>query len=264
MKAIKIGICANSLGLSLRRALLQVQKLGVSGIELDAAGELAPRNLSDTGRRELVHLLRTHNLELSALGCPLRHGLDALENQEARIDHVRQVMQLSFDLGPRRVLLHAGQFVEDEKDPRHTRLAEGLLALGRQGDRTGVTLALETGPLKPELLDQFLNRFDCGSLAVNYDPAGLLMNGHDPLESARLLSRRIVHVRARDARTPLSGRTAQEVPLGHGDLDWLAVLAALEEFAYRGWVVVERQGGSDPAGDLAQGVRFLRSITEGI
>ena len=133
---------------------------------------------------------------------------------------------------------------------------EGLDALARHGDRIGVTLALETGTDSPVLLDKFLNRFDSGSLAVSYDPAGFLMNNHDPYEAARLLCRRVVYVRARDARTALSGRTAQEVPLGHGDVDWLRVLATLEEIAYRGWVVVERNGSTNPLGDVTAGVRF--------
>ena len=67
-----------------------------------------------------------------------------------------------------------------------------------------------------------------------------------------------MHARARDARTVLSGRTAQEVPLGHGDLDWLQVLGSLEEIAYRGWLVVERNGSTDPLGDVAAAVKFLR------
>lgn len=260
MSSIKIGICARSLGLPLRRDLSQAQKLGAAGIELDAAGDLLPRTLSDTGRRELRHLLRSHDLELTALGCPLRHGLDALENQEARLEHVRQVMALSFDLGPRLVILSPGQIVADDKDPRRLRLTEGLAALGRHGDRTGVTLALETGVDPPELLEKFLASFDCGSLAVNYDPAGLLMNGRDPFAAARLFGPRIVAVRARDARTVLSGRTAQEVALGHGDLDWLKVLGSLEEIAYRRWLVVERNGSTDPLGDVAAAVKLLRGI----
>jgi sugar phosphate isomerase/epimerase len=260
MNAITIGISLKSLGLPLKPALFQAQKLGVPGVELDAAGELAPKKLSETGRRQLRHLLRSHNLDLTSLNCPLRHGLDALENQEARIDHVRQVMTLSSDMGPRRVILHAGQILEDEQDQRQIRLIEGLTVLAQHGDRIGVTLALETGVDNPVLLEKFLCRFDSGSLAVNYDPAGLLMNGHDPFAAARLLSRRIVQTRARDARTAMSGRTVQEVALGHGDLDWLRVLASLEEIAYRGWVVIERNGSTDPAADMTAAVRLLRSI----
>src|SRR6516162_10194518 len=93
-----IGIRLESLGLPLRRALEAATRMGAAGVQVDAVGDLDARRLSATGRREFRHLLKTHNLELTALGCPLRHGLDIAENQEQRIDYVRKVLSLSFDL----------------------------------------------------------------------------------------------------------------------------------------------------------------------
>src|SRR3982751_168196 len=104
---MKLGVRLESFGSSLRRALLEAQRLDVGGVQVDAVGDLAPERLSDTGRREFRHLLRSHGLELTALNCPLRHGLDTPANLEPRIDRIRQVMTLSFDLGPRRVIVDA-------------------------------------------------------------------------------------------------------------------------------------------------------------
>src|SRR6516162_1798705 len=101
MNRLKIGIYLESLGLPLRRALAEVERLGVTGVQVDAVGDLSPNTLSQTGRREFRHLLKSHNLELTALGCPLRRGLDSPENLEGRIEHVKNVMTLSYDLGPR-------------------------------------------------------------------------------------------------------------------------------------------------------------------
>src|SRR5215510_8458157 len=109
MNRLKIGVRLESLGLPLRRALAEASRLGVAGVQVDAAGDLAPDRLSQTGRREFRNLLRAHNLELTALGCPLRRGLDAVENQEGRIEHVRKVLSLSFDLGPRVAVVQAGR-----------------------------------------------------------------------------------------------------------------------------------------------------------
>src|SRR5437870_7807530 len=116
MSKLKIAVRLESLGLPLRRALQEAERMGVAGVQVDAAGALAPEALSQTGRREFRHLLHSHNLELTALGCPLRHGLDTPENQEARIEHVRSVLALSFDLGPRVVVIQPGHIVQDEKD----------------------------------------------------------------------------------------------------------------------------------------------------
>jgi sugar phosphate isomerase/epimerase len=260
MSTLKIGIRLEALGLPLRRALQEAQRLGVAGVQMDAAGDLAPDRLSQTGRRELRHLLRAYNVELTALGCRLRRGLDTAENQEARIDHVKMVMSLSFDLGPRLVLLQAGGIPGDDKDPRAGLLTEALLALGQHGDRVGATLALTTGLEEGSTLRQHLDRLDTGSLGANFDPGNLLAGGFNPYETARALCGRIRHAQARDARRGAPGRAGHEVALGHGDIDWMMLLSVLAEIEYRGWFTVAREGGDRPAADIAAGVAFLRRL----
>jgi len=253
MNILKLGVRLECLGLPLRRALQEAQRLAVAGVQVDAAGDLAPDRLSQTGRREFRHLLRAYNVELTALGCPLRRGLETAEDQEGRIDHVKKVMSLSFDLGPRIAIVRAGPVPEDN-DPRAALLTEALLALGQHGDRIGVTLALATGQDAGAVLRQFLDRLDTGSLGVDFDPANLVVGGFNPYEAARALQGRIVHAHAKDARA------AQEVPLGHGDLDWMMLVSVLAEIDYRGWLTVERTSGERRAADVAAGVGFLRRL----
>jgi sugar phosphate isomerase/epimerase len=239
----------------LRRSLPEAQRLGASGVELAAQGELLPPQLTQSGRREVRHLLRSHDLELSAVFCPLRRGLDEAENQEARIDFVRQVMDLSFDLGPRLVIVQAGRMPEKPEDANFPRMHDALEALGRHGDRSGTRLALDTGLESAETLTQFLARFDTGSLGVNYNPANLLVSGHNPYESARVFRQRILHANAQDARRVSPNRTAT-VPVGHGDLDWLLLLGTLEEIEYHGALDVL----GDDVAELGGGVNVLRRL----
>jgi sugar phosphate isomerase/epimerase len=227
---------------------------------VDAAGDLSPRNLSQSGRREFRHLLRSHNLELTAVGCPLRRGLDTAADQQERIDHVRKVMSLSFDLGPRVAIVQAGQVPEKPDTPQAKWLTEALLALGQHGDRTGTVLALDTGLESGEVLAAFLDRFDTGGLGANLDPANLLMNRFDPYGSAQSLRRYVKHVQARDARQASANRAGQEVALGNGDLDWMRFLSVLEEIEYRGWLTVAREAGDSRLADVAAGVGFLRRL----
>jgi L-ribulose-5-phosphate 3-epimerase len=260
MTALKLGIRLESLGLPLRRALVEAARLGVSGVQLDAVGELAPQQLSATGRRELLYLLRSHNVELTAIGCPLRFGLDVAEHQQQRIEYVQEALSLSYDLGPRRVVVASGRLPAPEDVARTALLTDALTALGRHGDRSGTILALETGLDSGAALRDFLARFDTAGLGVNLDPANLVMNGFDPYQAARDVAGRVVHVHAKDARGSTANRLAQEVPLGHGDLDWLSFLGTLVEIAYSGWLVVERESGNDPRSDVVAGVAFLRNL----
>jgi sugar phosphate isomerase/epimerase len=260
MNRLKLGIRLESFGLPLRRALSEATRLGVPGVQVDAVGDLGPNNLSQTGRREFRHLLRSHNLELTALACPLRRGLDVAEDQQPRIEHVQKVMSLSFDLGPRLVIVQAGPIPEKDDSDSDRRMRESLDRLGRYGDRTGTLLALETGLESGQVLADYLARFDTGGLAVNLDPANLLMHSFDVVEGMRAMNRRIVHCHAKDARRASASRSAQEVPLGHGDIDWLEFLAVLEEIEYRGWLTVERESGDNRVADVAAGVAFLRRL----
>ncbi len=237
-----------------RRALAEAQKLGAAGIELDAAGEFAPQKLSQTGRRELRHLLRSHDLELTALTCPLRHGLDVAENQEARIDLVKQVMSLSFDLGPRLTVVHAGQIPEKEEGA--PLLQEALSTLAQHGDRVGAILALETGLASGATLNGYVARFDTGSLGVSLNPGSLLVHQHNPYESARAMRERVVYAHATDARNA----SRSVVSLGQGDIDWLQLLGVLEEIEYRQWLVIDKEPGQDSLRDVSAGLAFLRRL----
>jgi sugar phosphate isomerase/epimerase len=227
-------------------------------VQIDAAGDLAPDRLTDTGRREFRNLLKTYNLELSALNCPLRRGLDVAENLQPRIEHVRKVMQLAFDLGPRRVIVPLPKVPEDAAAPRALTAREALSALGSFGDRVGTVLALEAGLDAGDKVRDYLNSFDSGSLLVNFDPANFLLNGFDPLASLAALAGKVVHTHARDARTATVGGGAREVPVGAGDIEWMVYVATLESIDYRGFLTVDREAGENRFADVAAGVKFLR------
>jgi L-ribulose-5-phosphate 3-epimerase len=267
MGQIKLGISLKSLGLPFRRSLGPAQKLGVAAIELEATGELLPQSLTQTGRREITHLLRSHDLGVSALVCPLRRGLDVAEDLEPRMEQIRLTMALAFDFGPRLVIIQAGKISEPSPgagEPSRVKerltddspaalMRESLDALGRHGDRTGVTIALDTGLDSPEAMMTFLKRFDVGSLAVNFNPANLVISGHDPYGAVRTFNKRMAHAHAQDARRISPNRMAT-VPLGHGDLDWMQLLANFEEIEYRGGLTILGDSGAE----LMAGVSFLR------
>jgi len=257
---MKIGIVAESTGLTLRQALAAAARIGAAGVQLDSAADLSPDRLSETGRRELRNHLRTYDLTLTALNAPLRRGIDVADDQQARIEHVRKVMTLAYDLGARIAIVPCPRVAGDAEVSRAQLMREALLALGTHGDRIGCMLALEIGLDSGEKVRDYLAGLDVGSLGVNYDPANLLLNGHDPVQNLTPLRDRIAHTHGRDARAATVSGVAQEVPLGAGDVDWLSYVAALAALEYRGWVVVERQTGDRRLADVESGVEFLKRL----
>jgi L-ribulose-5-phosphate 3-epimerase len=257
---MRIGVVLESMGVPLRQGLPLAARMGVAGVQVDAAGDLSPDRLTETGRRELRNLLRTYNQELTALNCPFRRGLDAAENQQARIDHARNVLSLAFELGPRVAIVQCPKLPGENEVERANLMREALTALGRHGDRVGAALALEIGLDPPEAVRDYLDTFDVGSLKVNYDPANLLVNGFDPVKGVIPLHRYIAHTHARDARRLTVNRGAQEVPLGAGDIDWLSYVASLTAVEYRAWLTIKRETGVDRIKDVERGVAFLKRM----
>lgn len=257
---MKIGVCLESLGLPFRTMLQRAAAMGVGGVQIDAIGDLQPGRLTETGRREMRTLLRSHNLECTALKLPLRHGIDTVENQDARVDLIRQTMSLAFELGPRQVIVPFPKMIDEVASPRAVAMRTALLDLGRHGDRIGTTLALEVGFDPTEKVRDYLNGFDCGSIGVHYDPVNLMLHGHDPVKSLLPLQGKIRHTQARDARLATVSQTAAEVPVGAGDIEWLGYFGTLTALDYRGWVVVKRETGDNRLADIEAGVKFLRRV----
>ena len=139
--------------------------------------------------------------------------------------------------------------------------------------------AIETGPEPAAVLKQFLDGLHSTGVAVNLDPANLVMvTGDDPVRAVHTLRDYIVHTHAKDGvkladndpevvyglvkNDVPTGRGFEEVPLGEGAVDWPRYLAALDEIGYRGYLTIEREVGPDPAADIAMAVRFLRAQME--
>lgn len=256
---MKIGVRLESLGApSFRAGLSAAMKLGVAGVQLDAVGDLHPDRLGESARREVGHLLRSHGLALTALHCPLRHGLDQPTHLDARIAHLQKAMTLSFDLGARLVIVDGGRFPEAEDDPRRLTLREILMALSAHGDRTGTRLALEIGSEPAERFGTFLDQFPSAGVTFNYDPANFILRDLDPVAQLVALQGRVAHVHAHDARAGTASRVASTVGVGSGDVDWLAIIGTLTAQQYTGYLVVEHDEPDLPA--ITAGVGFLRRL----
>jgi L-ribulose-5-phosphate 3-epimerase len=258
MKPLKIGIVVESTGLSIRQAISQAAKMAAAGVQIDAGGDLSPDAISETGRREFRNLLRSFNQELAALNVPLRHGIDVNENLQPRLEHIRKVMQLAFDLGARRVVVPCPKIPEDAATPRAQTMREALVALGSFGDRIGSVVALEIGYDPAEKVKAYLSGYDSGSLKVTYDTANMLIHGHDPIANLAPLKDYLAHVHARDARSASLSRGLHEVPVGAGDVDWMAFMATLQVLEFDGFLTVEREQGENKLLDVTNGVKFLK------
>jgi len=127
-------------------------------------------------------------------------------------------------------------------------LCVGLEAVVRHAQKRGVKFAVELHnalTAQPECLLKLLQRFGPDELGVNFDTGNSFLAGNDPVEYARRVADRVVHVHLKDIpasqlaeRGKITG-TRVGVAVGAGVVDVRGVLAVLAEAGYKGVLSVE-------------------------
>ncbi len=98
MPALKIAVQLASLRLPLRKALPLADRLGASGVEIDARGEFRPQDVTQTGLREIRRLLDEYGLRVVAVGFHTRRGYDVAEEIDRRVVATKAAMKFAADL----------------------------------------------------------------------------------------------------------------------------------------------------------------------
>ena len=260
MPALKIAIQLKSLRLPFRSALQKAQQLGAAAVEIDARGELRPNEITQTGLRQLRKMLDDLNLRVAAVGYHTRRGYNVPDDLERRVEGTKAAMQLAHDLGANVVVNQIGRVPAEPEGPDWNMLVEVLADLGRWGQHVGALLAAETGSESGQDLARLLAALPPGSIGVNLDPGNLIVNGFSTIDAVHALGPNILHVHAKDGVRDLAQGRGVEVPLGRGSADFPALLGALEERDYRGYLTIERTGGENPIYEVGQAVQYLKSL----
>jgi len=255
-----IAIRLETLGLPFREALKVAGKLGADGVEFDAIGDLSPRELSQTGRREIRHLLRQSELRLFALGFPTRHGYDHPDRLEARIEGTSAALQLAYDLGCGIVVNHIGKIPEEESSPQRAAFVEVMRRIAADGERNGALLAVQTMNDLPHDLAAFLASLQVHGIGVNFAPANLVIHGVNLVEAAHQLGKYIVGVHARDVvRSGLATTGVRPIDLGEGEVGWRELLPALSGIEYGGHFTIFREAKRNDFADLEKAAEVIQS-----
>lgn len=178
-----------------------------------------------------------------------------------RLERFAWGLRRTTDLGLSDLMLHAG-FIPEVGDPGRASFLDTLAKVSDLAARAGVTVAFETGQESAALLRRTLDDLKCANLKVNFDPANMLLyDKDDPLKAVELLAPDIRSVHVKDANRPtVKGTWGEEVPLGAGQTNTTAFVAALRKVGYRGPLCIEREAGTQAERyrDIDHGVTFLR------
>ena len=277
MADFSIGVLLDGFRTDVKTALALAARVGARGVQIYAtSGEMAPENLSPGARRELLDMVKSHGLMVSALCGDLGSGGFArADANPGKIQRSKRILDLAKDLETDVVTTHVGVIPADPAHPRYAVLQEACGTLAACADSLDAHFAIETGPEPAGVLKPFLDSLGSRGVAVNLDPANLVMvTGEDPAAAVVTLKDYIVHTHAKDGvrhyyRDPeevygmveshlVTSPSYEELPLGRGAVDWDAYLAALRGIGYRGFLTIEREVGANPYADIAGAVEFLR------
>lgn len=283
----KIGVIVDSFRVGVREGLVKAKQVGADGVQIYAVhGEMDPENLSPAKRKEWKAYIESLGLEVSALvGDLAGHGFQDRSENVWKVEKSKRILDLALDLGTNVVTTHIGIVPEDENSEVYEAMRSACEELSLYANSLGAYFAIETGPETAARLKSFLDKLSVRGVAVNFDPANMVMvTGDDPAAGVRLLGDYIVHTHAKDgvrlqetdprniygalgyepmdhekiAKMVANGEFFREVPLGEGSVDWPAYLAALQEIGYAGYLTIEREVGDRPEEDISAAVRFLQ------
>ncbi len=278
-----IGVMVESFRTDFKTSLKLARQVGAQGIQMYASrGERTPETLNAAARRELLDEVKSAGLAFSALCGDFGKGFGVREQNAELIEKSKRVMDLAKELETDVVTTHIGVVPTDPTHDRYKIMQEACRELAEYADGIGGHFAIETGPETAAVLRGFLDSLGSKGVAVNFDPANFVMvTGDDPVRGVYTLRDYIVHTHAKDGRKLLDvppeviygvvkpvdiedviaeGAAFEELPLGHGSVDFPGWLNALEEIGYKGFLTIEREVGEDPTADIMLAADTLRTL----
>ncbi len=184
-------------------------------------------------------------------------GLVPDEHWEENRKIVADAIRLTAEWKCPYILLHAG-YINHADKPGFAKLTDRLKYVRDLCADAGIELILETGQETADDLAQML--VDLPGVFVNLDPANMILYGKgDPVRAVKTLAPWIRHVHIKDAsRSEVSGEWGEEVEWTKGQVNADAFIGALKEIGFDGYLSVEREAGTDRAGDIARAVGDLK------
>jgi sugar phosphate isomerase/epimerase len=262
---------------SLEESLKQIAACGYAGVEIMADVPHAyPPHMDPRRRKAVTDLLRDLRLEVTNLNAftlfaqgdtwhPSWIEPDA-QARGRRVEHTLNAIRLARDLGAPGISLEPGGPLPEGMDRGRAMdlFRDGLRQVLPTAQDCGVDLLVEPEPHllieRPEEFEELLAGLAHPRLGLNFDIGHFFCVGVDPAEAARRLSAHIRHVHLEDIAP---SREHKHLVPGRGAIDFGAVLSALRDGGYHGWITVELYPYEAQAREVAEeAFRYLATWFE--
>jgi len=270
----KLAVCGWSLQPTCPADLIRdLNIIGLTQLQIDldpfrekpAVWDAAPALFAQHGITLVSGMFRTVGEDYSSLDAIRRTGgvvPDATWEQNWH--NAQLTAHNAVRLGLKFVMFHAGFLPHEPSDPNFVKLMDRVRKIARLFAGHGITLGCETGQESAPALKAFLEHLNEPNVAINFDPANMLLyNNGDPVAALRVVGRWVKSVHLKDAAvTTVPGAWGAELTVGTGEVDWPAFFATLAELKFPGWLCFEREAANQRVADIKAGVQFVQRLLE--
>jgi sugar phosphate isomerase/epimerase len=270
----KLAVCGWSLQPKTPADLVRdLETIGLKHVQLDldpfrenaAVWGGAPALFKQHGIVPVSGMFRTVGEDYSSLeAIRVTGGIVPDATWEQNWSNAQVTVQNAVKLGLKFVMFHAGFLPHDPKDPNFAKLTGRVRQIARLFAAQGITLGCETGQESAAALKAFLEHLNEPNVAINFDPANMLLYGNgDPIAALRVVGQWVKSVHVKDAAvTKVPGTWGTELTVGTGEVNWKAFFATLAEIKFPGWLCFEREAENQRVADIKAGVQFVRKLLE--
>lgn len=251
-RSIKKGIMwgSNRVGKTVMEKFVSAKEAGFDGIEVN----------SHLDRNEVLKAMDATGLPVPSV-CGAMHWKFLLSDPDPKVradgvDALKLSLEDAKAFGADTVLLVPGRVTEAVRyDECWNRSAEEIRKALPLAEELQVKIAIENVwnnfLLSPMEAAEYIDQFDSPMAAFYFDCGNILAYGF-PEHWIRILGKRIAKVHIKEYSRKLAdtqGRSAGfKVGLMEGDVNWPAVMQALDEIGYANWATIEQPGGDTPEG----------------
>ena len=194
-------------------------------------------------------------------------GLAPPGRRPARLADTLEIADFARSLDVDAIGMHLGFLSPNPDSSEFAALVDSARIVCDHCLANGQCFHLETGQESVDTLLAFIEAVERENLAVNFDPANMILyDSGEPLEALERLGSHVRSVHCKDAaRIRSAGQPWHEdVPLGKGDVDIERFLRILHRLGYRGPLTIEREYSPDQAGDIEASLKLLENLRDGI
>jgi L-ribulose-5-phosphate 3-epimerase len=184
-----------------------------------------------------------------------------------REKRTNEVSDFARELGIPSVAAHIGFVPEDSSNDDYQSVLGLVRRVCDHAAKNKQTFALETGQESAETLLNFFIDVNRPNLAINFDPANMILYGSgDPIEALGTLAAHVVSVHCKDGDWPPKGSPGAlgvEKPLGQGSVGMERFIGKLKSIGFKGPLNIEREepDQAQRLRDIAMGVKLLEKLT---